>query len=194
MNRILFISLVMIVSLCFISVLDNTYAYSYDIEKGILFYKENSNELEIDISKYIGYIDDYIIANSSYEMSEYLDENYDFLVNFANDYVINNREYYSEYIYDDNVRLNIIYDITDKYFGIRDFYIEDISKINNLEYISLVDYNEKRFSLAIKDVDIINDSKNYVSAIISYDNNIKYKYLFKNINGVLKIRNIEVVL
>lgn len=193
MNRILFVSLVMIVSLCFISIFDNTYAYSYDIEKGILFYKENSNELEIDISKYIGYIDDYIIANSSYEMSEYLDENYDFLVNFANDYVINNREYYSEYIYDDNVRLNIIYDITDKYFGIRDFYIEDISKINNLEYISLVDYNEKRFSLAIKDVDIINDSKNYVSAIISYDNNIKYKYLFKNINGVLKIRNIEVI-
>lgn len=126
MNKVLFVSLVMIVSLCFISLFDNTYAYSYDIENGILFYKEDSDELENDINKYIGYIDDYIIANSSYEMSDYLDENYDFLVNFANDYVINNREYYSEYLYDDNIRLSTIYKITDKYFGIRDFYIDNI--------------------------------------------------------------------
>lgn len=193
-KRFLFVSLVIVVSCCFISVLNDTYAYSYEIEDGVLFYKSDTLELESDISEYISYIDDYIVPNSSFEMSDYLDENYDFLVNFAMDYVINNREYYSEYIYEDKILVSVIYDITYKYFGKRDFYVDGVIKVDDLEYVSLVDYNEKRFRLVIQDVSITSDSETFVSAVVSYDNEVKYNYLFKVIDGVLKIRNIEVLL
>ena len=48
-----------IILLC--NVFNNSYAYSYDIDNSILFYKDNYFELESDIKKYISNIDDYII-------------------------------------------------------------------------------------------------------------------------------------
>ena len=78
-----------IIIICLIYfVTNNTYAYQYNVDNYTLFYKNNKDELESDIKKYIDDIDDLLIANSSYELSNNLSENYIFLVNFAMDYII----------------------------------------------------------------------------------------------------------
>jgi len=208
-KRILLIILILVTSYIIINLLNNTYAYSYEIDKTNLFYKDNTKELEKDIEKYISKIDDYIIPNTIFETSNYLDENYDFLIYFATDYILNNYENYIDNIITSNnyeylnkemliknkykyIDKNIIYNITDKYFGKKDFYTTNNDINNNQKYISLIDYTDKIFDLNINDVKIINDN-NEINAIITYENNIKYKYIFKNTEGILKIKNIEVL-
>lgn len=190
-------------------ILDNTYAYQYKFNNYTLFYKDNKDELEKNIKKYIDDIDDLLIANSSYELSDNLSENYMFLVNFAIDYIIDNYENYkkkiikldkyryidrelNEKVVDDYVDIEEIYNITFKYFGVKDFQIinDNVNIIDN--YISLTDYTEKRFKLKISSISISYDN-NKVLANVLYDNNYKYLYIFNNYNNVLKISNVEVI-
>ena len=199
-----------IIIICLIYfVTDNTYAYQYNVDNYTLFYKNNKDELESDIKKYIDDIDDLLIANSSYELSDNLSENYIFLVNFAMDYIINNYEVYkekiikldkyeyvdrdlNEKIVDDYIDIEEIYNITFKYFGIKNFQIinDNVNIIDN--YISLTDYTERRFKLKISSISISYDN-NKVLANVLYDNDCKYLYTFNNYNNVLKINNIEVL-
>ena len=196
-ERILLLGLVVLVSYFFIDMPRGTFSYSYDIDKTNLFYNEDKNQLKEDLQVYIDFVDDYIIPNSSYEMSYYLNENYDFLVYFAMDYILDNYEYYNDkIIYKDTnkyISIEEIYNITDKYFGVRDFYIlVDNIIIDDNDYVELFDYNEVLFDLSIINIDLISSS-NQVNAIVLYENEVKYSYLFDNINGVLKIKNIEVL-
>lgn len=199
-----------IIIICLIYfVTDNTYAYQYNVDNYTLFYKDNKDELESDIKKYIDDIDDLLIANSSYELSDNLSENYIFLVNFAMDYIINNYEVYKEKIIkldkyeyvdrdlnkkivDDYIDIEEIYNITFKYFGIKNFQIinDNVNIIDN--YISLTDYTERRFKLKISFISISYDN-NKVLVNVLYDNDCKYLYTFNNYNNVLKINNIEVL-
>lgn len=199
-----------IIIICLIYfVTDNTYAYQYNVDNYTLFYKNNKDELESDIKKYIDDIDDLLIANSSYELSDNLSENYIFLVNFAMDYIINNYEVYkekiikldkyeyvdrdlNEKIVDDYIDIEEIYNITFKYFGIKNFQIinDNVNIIDN--YISLTDYTERRFKLKISFISISYDN-NKVLVNVLYDNDCKYLYTFNNYNNVLKINNIEVL-
>lgn len=191
------------------NIFNNTYAYPYDIDNSVLFYKDNYDELSNDIKLYLSNIDDFIISNSSYMYGDKLIDNYDFLVYFATDYIINNREYYSEFInnYDkcmyidkgginnytyDYVDMNKIYEVTDFYFGIKDFIIinDDVCVKNN--YLSLIDYTNDIFNFKIVDVDV-NGNKDRINAIVYYDNGDKYIYSFDNINNILKLRNVGVV-
>lgn len=199
-----------IIIICLIYfVTNNTYAYQYNVDNYTLFYKNNKDELESDIKKYIDDIDDLLIANSSYELSDNLSENYIFLVNFAMDYIINNYEVYkekiikldkyeyvdrdlNEKIVDDYIDIEEIYNITFKYFGIKNFQIinDNVNIIDN--YISLTDYTERRFKLKISSISISYDN-NKVLANVLYDNDCKYLYTFNNYNNVLKINNIEIL-
>lgn len=199
-----------IIIICLIYfVTNNTYAYQYNVDNYTLFYKNNKDELESDIKKYIDDIDDLLIANSSYELSDNLSENYIFLVNFAMDYIIKNYEVYkekiikldkyeyvdrdlNEKIVDDYIDIEEIYNITFKYFGIKNFQIinDNVNIIDN--YISLTDYTERRFKLKISSISISYDN-NKVLANVLYDNDCKYLYTFNNYNNVLKINNIEVL-
>lgn len=199
-----------IIIICLIYfVTDNTYAYQYNVDNYTLFYKNNKDELESDIKKYIDDIDDLLIANSSYELSDNLSENYIFLVNFAMDYIINNYEVYkekiikldkyeyvdrdlNEKIVDDYIDIEEIYNITFKYFGIKNFQIinDNVNIIDN--YISLTDYTERRFKLKISSISISYDN-NKVLVNVLYDNDCKYLYTFNNHNNVLKINNIEIL-
>lgn len=208
--RKIFICLVfigVIILLC--NLFDNSYAYSYDIDNSVLFYKDNYIELESDIKKYINNIDDYIIPNSSYLYGDKLIDNYDFLVYFATDYILNNREYYNSFIkqYDkcsyfnknsidsytyDYIDINKIYDITDFYFGIKDFVIINDDVCTNDNYVSLIDYANDLYTYDIINAKIIN-TINSISVIVTYDSGESYLYLFDNINNVLKLKNIEVV-
>ena len=207
MKKILLCLFFIGITILLINLVDNSYAYSYNIDNSFLFYKDDYDELEIDIKKYIGNIDDYVIPNSSYLYSDKLIENYNFLVYFATDYIINNKEYYSNDIYNydkclyinknavnsytyDYVDINKIYDITDFYFGIRDFVIinDDVCISDN--YISLIDYTDDIYSFDITNVEIVNSSYG-IDAIVSYDNGDTYLYSFNNVNNILKLRNIE---
>ena len=199
-----------IIIICLIYfVTNNTYAYQYNVDNYTLFYKNNKDELESDIKKYIDDIDDLLIANSSYELSDNLSENYIFLVNFAMDYIINNYEVYkekiikldkyeyvdrdlNEKIVDDYIDIEEIYNITFKYFGIKNFQIinDNVNIIDN--YISLTDYTERRFKLKISSISISYDN-NKVLVNVLYDNDCKYLYTFNNHNNVLKINNIEIL-
>lgn len=210
-KNIIIIFIVSCICITCIAVISNkTYAYQYKIKDNYtLFYKTNTEELKSDIIKYIGSIDDYLIPNSNFELSDTLKENYTFLVNFAIDYIINNNEKYQDKIVQkesyeyidrnlnlkntkDYIEIEEIYKITEKYFGIRDFQIlnNDIKIIDN--YISLTDYTDMVFELKILKIDII-IKNNQVLATITYENNNEYLYIFDNEKNLLKINNIEVL-
>lgn len=209
MRKILFCLFFIGIMILLCGMFDSSYAYSYDINNSVLFYEDNPLELENDIKKYISNIDDYIIPNSSYLYGDRLVDNYDFLVYFASDYVINNREYYFEYLKNynkcsylnkngidsytyDYIDINKLYDITDFYFGIRDFIIINDEVCINDNYISLIDYSSDIYNFEIVDINII-DSLDDIKVVISYDNGDSYLYLFDNVNNILKLKDIEVV-
>lgn len=209
MKKILLYLFLISITILLCGMFDSFYAYSYDIDNLVLFYKEDYKELESDIKKYISNIDDYIIPNSSYLYGDRLVDNYDFLVYFASDYILNNREYYSNYIINYNkcsylnksgiesytynyIELDKIYDITGFYFGIRDFIIVNDDICINDNYISLIDYTSDRYNFEIVDINIV-DSLDDIEVVISYDNGDSYLYLFDNVNNILKLKNIEVV-
>lgn len=209
-NRILFIS-VLLVSIVIIgnNVFHETYAKSYDLVKTNLFFYNDINRMEDNIKNYLLSIDGLLVANSSFEYSSILSNNYDFLINFACSYVLDNQEYYVDEIklgdsfgYRDKnnninetnkyISLDIIYEITDKYFGIRDFNVinSNVKVMNN--YISLGYYEKSAFMGEIEDIDIRVDD-NFLVATVEYNTGNMYLYTFRNCNNVLKIYNVEVL-
>lgn len=54
---------------------NNSLAYQYNLEEPTLFYKENEEELKHDIKEYLTPIDDFLIPNSNFEISNTLKEN-----------------------------------------------------------------------------------------------------------------------
>ena len=210
MKKICFL-LILFIGIIIVSnkLLGSTMAYSYEMDKSVLFYKENIEELESDIKVYLDYIDDYLIVNSSYLYSDKLAYNYDFLVHFALDYILGNKEYYIDNIRQsdectymtkegifgitrDYVEIDMIYEITNFYFGINDFLIinDDVCLMDG--YVSLSDYTGDVFELEINDV-LVDANGNDIDAFVTYDNDIKYLYSFYNDNNILKLVNVEVV-
>lgn len=189
-------------------IFSDSFAYSYDIEKSVLFFHNNIDKLEKDIELYLQDIDDFIIPNSSFLYSDKLSNNYDFLVRFAIDYVIYNREYYYNdikkldscfYINRDGrklstldyVNVSVVYDIVDFYFGMNNFSIINDDVCMDDRYISLSNYTDDNFNLEIDDVIVtVNDLD--VHALVVYKGEVKYLYTFCNENNILKIKNVEV--
>ena len=191
------------------TIFGESFAFSYDIGSGVLFYKDDLDELTLDIEAYLTDVDDFIIPNSSFLYADKLKNNYDFLINFAIDYVINNRDYYYDDIakfdscfYNDinglqrdtfeYVKLDAIYEITDFYFGVSDFIILNDTVCVKDNYISLSDYTNDTFSLEIEDVSVEVDELN-VNALVIYDDETKFLYSFYNDKSILKLVNVGVV-
>lgn len=199
-----------IILICLFSgILKNSLAYSYEIDNGILFYDDNKEMLQENIKKYLENIDDLLIVNSNFEMSDILIENYDFLSYFAFDYILNNYEYYRDKIIEQDsfdyvdrnynqkitkqyIELEEIYKITDKYFGVKDYILVSDNVLVIDDYVSLIDYNDDQFILNIDkvEVDIQGD---LIFAYTYYEGNFCYLYTFYNQNQVLKLKNIEVI-
>lgn len=209
-KRLLFIiiSILAIIGLIIVFIANSSYAYEYKNENYTLYYSDDFNELKNNIQEYIAIIDDYLIPNSSYIYSDVLTENYDFLVNFAIDYISNNKEIYNDKIvkldnykyknkYSEDkdtceyIKIQEIYEITDNFFGLRDFVIinDNINIID--DYISLSRYVDTSFDLKINNLSIsVNDDT--IDAYVYYETGDIIKYQFKVINKVLKLYNIEV--
>ena len=202
--------LLFIISLIGVIIYSNkSYAYTdnYDYT---LFYKEDYNELENNIKVYLKDIDYLIYNNSDYTTYNTLSDNYEFMINFALDYISINKDKYNDkivikdnYNYIDRynnslstneyISIDIIYDITYKYFGKKDFIIlnDNVNVIDN--YISL---SSNKFIIPNLEINNISISKeeDKVIAKIKYvnDNNTTYNFIFNNIDGILKITNVEV--
>ena len=191
---IIYITFMLIVLFNMIS--NSSFAYEYKNEKYTLFYKDNMNELSNDISIFLDEIDNYILPNATYMYSNVLTENYDFLCNFAISYIINNREIFNNEIkMEDNnlyVEKDLIYDITNKYFGIKDFQFINSNQLNKDGLILLEEYNGVLFNNKIVSVNAYKMYQ-YVNVDVSYENGDNYRYIFKNNDGILKLYDVEVL-
>lgn len=191
---IIYITFMLIVLFNMIS--NNSFAYEYKNEKYTLFYKDNMKELSNDISIFLDEIDNYILPNATYMYSNVLTENYDFLCNFAISYIINNREIFNDEIkMEDNnlyVKKDLIYDITNKYFGIKDFQFINKNQLNKDGLILLEEYNGVLFNNKIVSVNAYKMYQ-YINADVSYENGDNYRYIFKNNDGILKLYDVEVL-
>lgn len=212
-NKYIIISIIVsiMIGIIFISVFKNTYAYDYINYDYTLFYKDDKEELSADIKKYIGDIDYIIYNNSDYSVYDNLSDNYNFMVNFAIDYIIMHKDnyldkikilesfsytdvHYSSKITNEYIDIDTVYNITNKYFGIRDFAIlnDNVNIIDN--YISLSGTYSKKIDLEIDSIDII-EKNSRVKAFITYKNNPDTNYIYTFIikDNVLKLYNVEVV-
>lgn len=192
------------------SIFKSTYAYDYSTYDYTLFYKEDNKELTKDIKNYLSDIDYLIYNNSKFTIYDNLNDNYEFMVNFAIDYILMHKDKYQDnivllepYKYTDNhhnskvtneyVDISTIYDITNKYFGIKDFIIlnNNVNIIN--KYISLSGTTNRKINLEIDSINI-NKSNDHLVAVIKYKNDLETNYIYTFIisDNVLKIYNVEV--
>ena len=161
-----------------------SYAYSY---KENLIYTDDKEVMIKELTNYINNIDNVLIPTTSYNYSNILIENYDFLVRYAVNYVIDNKdEYINDIIKIDNkeyISKDTVYEITNKYFNINNFYIEE-DKI-------LLEKVNKRFRLKIENINYIKED--YIKVNVLYENDVKYVYIFTyDEDNYMYLYNIEV--
>lgn len=202
-------TIILLLIICFINYnSSNSYAYEYVDHNYNLFYKDNKDELSKDVRKYLNDINKYIFRNSNYEVYDSLVDNYDFLTYFAIDYILDNYEYYKKsvvqldnHLYLDKynnkkttnqyINLDIIYGITYKYFGVRDYAITN-SNFNVIDnYVSLSRYTDDSVDMIIKNLSIDNIGE-YIIVNVTYADNSNYSYKFYIKDNVLRLYNIEV--
>ena len=162
-----------------------------------------------EVHKFIDLIDDSLIPTASFNMSDVLNDNYDFLSVFAINFILNNEEYYKNdivygenYVYDSYgykyetnkyIDINKIYDITYNILGKKDYYIvNDYLKIEN-NLVPLLLLNNYSFLMEIDSiVDIVKFSEKYEVIVKYKDIDITYKYIFEKLNDNYIINNILV--
>ena len=159
-----------------------------------------------EVHKFIDLIDDSLIPTASFNMSDVLNDNYDFLSVFAINFILNNEEYYKNdivygenYVYDSYgykcetnkyIDINKIYDITYNILGKKDYYIvNDYLKIEN-NLVPLLLLNNYSFMMEIDSiVDIVKFSEKYEVIVKYKDIDITYKYIFEKLNDNYIINN-----
>ena len=135
--------------------------------------------------------DNLLIGLPSFEISNTLNENYDYIVRFAQNYILDNKDKYQEKIINNYIDIEEIYMITDDFFGKRDFYINNIT--NNKV---LLTKDDRRFGMNIKNLTISEITTDIAIANVEYTNEyttITYKYTFEILDNKMIIKNIEVL-
>ncbi len=164
-----------------------------------LFQSENQDIFKDNIKNYIDLLDNYIIPTSSFNLSDKLNENYDFLTKFVISLINDNQEYFniiegSNYTYSNElgetyttnkfIDINLLYEITNKIFGIDYYYILDEKLIVNNNLITLLPYDLNEFSMKITDIKSINKINNQYHITVTYqDSDLLYIYQFDIINN-----------
>ena len=174
-----------------------------------LEYTENEIELNNNIYNHINLIDNSLIPTATFNMSDSLNNNYDFLTIFAINFILNNEQYYKdeiiigqEYTYNDGynnyttnkyINLDTIYDITYNILGKNNYYIiNDYLKIEN-NLVPLLLLKEYNFFMELEKIeDIVKFSNNYEVSVKYKDIDLIYKYIFENIDNKLILSNIEI--
>lgn len=171
---------------CFISLASFkiSHAYSY---KNNLMYVEDKEIILKELNNYIDSIDNILIPTTSYTYSNILTENYDFLVRYAVNYIIDNKDFYKDNIIKkenkEYIPKECIYEVTNKYFNITNFYIEE-------ENVLLEKVN-KIFKLKINNIKYEKDD--YIKVNVLYENGVEYLYVFTyNQDNYMYLYNVEV--
>lgn len=169
----------------FVSLFRGSYAkIEMDTIKLDLFYNSNEGVFNDEIEEFINLVDDNIIVNSSFNLSNILNENYDFLTRFVISFVLDNEEYFDiiygdNYIYKDEyemeyttnkyISMDTLYDITNKIFGVEYYYVLDRNLVVN-EMLALVDLSDTD-----SEINMIIDKINYIyMGNGSYDVYVRY--------------------
>ena len=201
--------LITLVIFSFVVISGNSFAHPIDDVKTIsldLYNNNDQDSFKNELYNYIDIIDDSLISNSSFVMSDKLSENYDFLTKFAISFILDNEEYYDitsmdEYIYTDiygntfktNKYINIdkIYEITNSVFGVDYYYIlNDYIDINN-DMVSLLELDNREFDVEIEKIVNIDRYDKYVDVVVKYmDNELEYVYRFEYIDNRLFVSDL----
>lgn len=169
---------------------------------------DNIDILESEIINFIELVDNNLIPNTSFNISDKLNENYDFLTDFSISFILDNSEYYgviegSEYKYVDeyggefttNKYINIdkIYEITNQVFGVEYYYIlNDYIEIEN-DLVPLLKLEDRNFDMEIDSIIDIDKLDDYIDVVVRYkDNSLDYVYRFEYINNRLVIGNLSI--
>ena len=175
-----------------------------------LSYNEDVNVFKNDLFNFIDLIDNSLFSMSSYNMSNELNENYDFLTNFAISLILNNEDVYKddilygdEYVYEDDwgnkyttnkyIDEDIIYDITNNVFGKTNYMILNEQLRVNDKFIPLLLIKEDNIFMEIDEIlDIVKFSNEY-NVYVGYKNvDFVYIYKFLNIDGRLFVINVDI--
>ena len=201
--------LITLVIFSFVVISGNSFAHPIDDVKTIslnLYDNNDQDSFKNELYNYIDIIDDSLISNSSFVMSDKLSENYDFLTKFAISFILDNEEYYDitlmdEYVYTDiygndfktNKYINIdkIYEITNSVFGVDYYYIlNDYIDINN-DTVSLLELDNREFDVEIEKIVNIDRYDKYVDVVVKYMNNeLEYVYRFEFIENRLFVSDL----
>ena len=193
----------------FVVISGNSFAHPIDDVKTIslnLYDNNDYDSFKKELYNYIDIIDDSLISNSSYVMSDKLSENYDFLTKFAISFILDNQEYYDislmdEYVYTDMygnkfstdkyINVDKIYEITDSVFGVGYYYIlNDYIDING-DMISLLEIDDKKFDVEIDNITNIDRYDKYMDVVVKYVNNeLEYVYRFEYIDNRLFVSDL----
>ena len=211
MKKIIIAVSLLILSILSFLLINNTFAIEENnpaINPYFIYYQDNSNKLNRDLTTYIETLDDILIPISSFDFSPILVENYNFLVDFAIRYIADHQKYYQDKItiYNDHsftyngistnkyIDLALIYEITDIFFAKRDFYIINNNVENYQNKISLLVKRSTTFKAKINQIKDLTLKDDLLSLKVYYDDNSTYKYYFKILTDKrLVIYNVELV-
>ena len=198
-NGFIFITLILIIGgFFFVSLFRGSYA---NIEKDTinldLFYNSDNEILKNNISSFIDLVDENIIINSSYNLSDTLNENYDFLTRFVISFILDNYEYFDiiygeDYLYIDSdgreytsnkyISLDTLYDITYKVFGVEYYYVLDRKLIVD-DMLVLVDLPHDTIEMNIRNINYTKVDNNSYDIYVRYvEMEFDYVYRFNVID------------
>ena len=173
-------------------------------------YSENKEELKANAIKFIDLIDDSIFETSTFDNYSTLNKNYEFMTDFAISFILNNQDFYQDEIkildnyqyvsdnlekYNTNkyISMDIIYDITDKIFGIRDYAITNKYIEIKDDMIPLLQINTVNSKMKIEDIKEIKKIDNYYNFYVKYNGlDCMYLYKFKLLDNRLVLINLDI--
>ena len=158
-----------------------------------MFYNSNEEIFKSEVEDFIDLVDEEIIVNSSFNLSNVLNKNYDFLTRFVISFVLYNEEYFDiiygdNYIYKDEyggeyttnryISMDTLYDITNKIFGVEYYYVLDRNLVVK-EMLALVDLpdNDSEINMIIENINYINMGNGNYDVYVRYiDYDFDYIY------------------
>ena len=169
---------------------------------------DNIDAFKINLLNYIDLVDNRLIPNTSFSLSNKLNENYDFMTKFAISFILDNKEYYdiingelyqyideykNTYETSEYIKLDKIYEITNNVFGVEYYYIlNDYIEIKN-DIIPLIKIDDISFDKKIDSILDIYKYDQYMDVIVKYmDSDIEYVYTLENINNRYIISNLNI--
>lgn len=183
-----------IIVFLFISIFRGSYAnIEMDTIKLDLFYNSDEEIFKDELECFIDLVDEKIIVNSSFNLSNVLNKNYDFLTRFVISFVLYNEEYFDiiygdNYIYKDEyggeyttnryISMDTLYDITNKIFGVEYYYVLDRNLVVK-EMLALVDLpdNDSEINMIIENINYINMGNGNYDVYVRYiDYDFDYIY------------------